>query len=433
MINTYEEAVEWIHSFMPFGIKPGLKRMEWMLNKVDNPHRRLKTIHVAGTNGKGSTVNYMRSILQTAGYEVATFTSPYIETFNERISINGEPIPNDELLQLVQDVKPIVDSVEVETDLGSPTEFEIITFMAMFYFANVSKPDIVLFETGLGGRLDSTNVIYPMLSLITNVSYDHMNILGNELTDIAKEKAGIIKNGVPLITTETKEEVLDVFLRIAKEKKAKVYKYGIDFNSTHQNSSNDGETFTLKASLFPAKEYKISMKGEHQVRNASLAIMAINYLRVYYSLLIEEEDIKRGLLEASWIGRFETVSTNPLVIIDGAHNEEGMKSLTTTLKKHYPSKKKIAVFAANKDKEINEMLRHLYTEIDHITFTIFPFHRAASAKELFETSVFHSKDYNEDYQETLQKRIASISEDEMLIVTGSLYFISEIRKYFKKM
>jgi dihydrofolate synthase / folylpolyglutamate synthase len=432
MISTYEEAVEWIHSFTPFGIKPGLKRMEWMLEKLDNPHRRLKTVHVAGTNGKGSTVNYMRAILQEAGLEVGTFTSPFIELFNERISVNGTPIADEDLLQLVQQLKPIVESVPVETELGSATEFEIITVIAIVYFAKVSQPDIVIFEVGLGGRFDSTNVIYPMLSLITNVSYDHMNILGNSLADIAKEKAGIIKSGVPVITTATNEEVLDIFSNIAADKKARMYKYGDAFSSSLLTSTEEGEAFSLKSSLFPEKNYRISMKGEHQVKNASLAIMAINYLRVYYSLIIEEKDIEIGLEKANWIGRFEKVSSEPLVIIDGAHNEEGVKSLAATLQKHYPQKKMKAIFAANKDKEINKMLEHLYAVVEEITFTSFPFHRAATAKELYDQANCKNKAYHENFQQLLRQKLATVKDDEMLVVTGSLYFISEVRSYFNK-
>jgi dihydrofolate synthase / folylpolyglutamate synthase len=432
MITTYEEAVEWIHSFMPFGIKPGLKRMHWMLGKLGNPERRLKTIHVAGTNGKGSTVNYMRSILQEAGLEVGTFTSPYIELFNERIAINGQPIADADLLRLVQEVQPIVEDVALHKELGSPTEFEIITLIAFVYFAKISQPDIVIFEVGLGGRFDSTNVVYPMLSLITNVSYDHMNILGNTLTEIAREKAGIIKSGVPVITTETNDEVLNVFSEVAKENKARMYRYGNEFTSQAYKSADKGETFFIKSNLFPEKNYHISMKGEHQVKNASLAVMAVHYLRVYYSLIIEEKDIAQGLLKAIWIGRFETVSKNPLVIIDGAHNEEGVKSLAQTLTTHYPHKKIKAIFAANKDKEIDKMLEQLYNIIEEITFTSFPFHRAASAKELYELSTYEQRHYSEDYQQLLEETLQNIQDDEMVIITGSLYFISEIREFFKK-
>ncbi len=190
MVRTYEEAVAWIHGRLRLGMKPGLKRMEWMMEKLGHPERRVRAVHIGGTNGKGSTVAYLRSILQAAGYSVGTFTSPYVEQFNERISINGEPIRDEEIVELVQTIKPLADELE-QTELGGPTEFEVITAMMLDYFRQ-KKPiqDIVLIEVGLGGRLDSTNIIYPLLSVITNVSYDHMNILGDTLDQIAAEKRG---------------------------------------------------------------------------------------------------------------------------------------------------------------------------------------------------------------------------------------------------
>ncbi len=192
MVHTYEEAIGWIHSRLKFGIKPGLERMRWMLGELDNPERHIKCIHLAGTNGKGSTLTYMRYMLEAETYKVGTFTSPYIETFNERISVNGKPISDQEITDLVNIVKPVVEKLD-ETEFGEATEFEIITVMAMYYFGKVNICDLVLFETGLGGRFDSTNVVYPVLTIITNIGHDHMHILGNTLAEIAYEKSGNYK------------------------------------------------------------------------------------------------------------------------------------------------------------------------------------------------------------------------------------------------
>lgn len=192
MFHTYNEALNWIHSRLRLGIKPGLKRMEWMMEKLNHPERRLRTVHIGGTNGKGSTVTFLRSILQEAGYSVGTFTSPYFEQFNERISVNGTPVTDQEITELANVIFPLAEELE-KTELGGPTEFEVITAMSIYYFSKINPVDIVIFEVGLGGRFDSTNIIYPLLSIITSIGLDHTNILGHSISEIAFEKAGIIK------------------------------------------------------------------------------------------------------------------------------------------------------------------------------------------------------------------------------------------------
>src|SRR5690606_15259339 len=206
----------------------GLSRMEWMMERLGHPENKIKAIHVAGTNGKGSTVSYLRNILQEAGYKVGTFTSPYIEAFNERISVNGKPISNDEIVSLLQVIKPLAEELE-ETELGGPTEFEVITAMALYHFGQASDIDFVIMEVGLGGRLDSTNVITPLISVITSIGFDHMNILGDTIEEIAAEKAGIIKRYVPVITAVDQQKAIEVISKKAKEEKSPFYQLGTDF------------------------------------------------------------------------------------------------------------------------------------------------------------------------------------------------------------
>lgn len=337
MIHTYEEAIGWIHSRLKFGIKPGLERMRWMLEELGNPERHIKCVHLAGTNGKGSTLTYMRYMLEDAKYKVGTFTSPYIETFNERISVNGTPIADEEITELVKMVKPVVEKLD-ETDLGEATEFEIITVMAICYFGKVNFCDVVLFETGLGGRFDSTNVIHPVLTIITNIGHDHMHILGNTLGEIAYEKAGIIKSGVPVITGVQDEEALQVIQKVAKENRANLYEMGNHFTALHKQSSENGEQFDFTCPFASFEDVRIAMKGSHQVGNAALALMAVMYVKTYLSFLIEEEEIRTGLQEAYWVGRFEKLQSNPDIIIDGAHNPEGIESLVKTVESHYKDK-----------------------------------------------------------------------------------------------
>ena len=228
MIHTYNEAIDSIDSRLRLGIKPGLIRMEWMLEKLGHPEREMKLIHVGGTNGKGSTVTYLRSILNEAGYRVGSFTSPYIEQFNERISVDGKPITDEEITELVNVIKPLADELE-NTDIGSPTEFEVITAMAIYYFAKMNPMDINVFEVGLGGRFDSTNVVNPLLSIITNIGMDHTQILGDRIEQIAYEKAGIIKSGIPVFTAAKVESAYAVLQEESATKNTSIFKLGRPF------------------------------------------------------------------------------------------------------------------------------------------------------------------------------------------------------------
>ncbi|WP_017150637.1 bifunctional folylpolyglutamate synthase/dihydrofolate synthase [Bacillus bingmayongensis] len=431
MVHTYEEAISWIHSRLKFGIKPGLERMQWMLEELGNPERHIKCVHLAGTNGKGSTLTYMRYMLEAGKYKVGTFTSPYIETFNERIGVNGKPIADTEIIELVNMVKPVVEKLD-ETNLGEATEFEIITVMAICYFGKMNFCDIVLFETGLGGRFDSTNVVYPVLTIITNIGHDHMHILGNTLAEIAYEKAGIIKSGVPVITGVQDEEALEVIQKVAKGKNANLYELGKQFIAVHQRSDEDGEHFDFSCPFASFEEVQISMKGSHQVGNAALALMGVMYLKTYLSFLMEEEHICTGLSEAYWIGRFERLQSNPDVIIDGAHNPEGIASLVKTVEAHYNDKNVIVLFTALGDKQLDNMVGQLETIADEMIFTTFTFDRAISAEELAAYSHKETKQVFENWKEAVDAKINDLQENDVFIITGSLYFISEVRKYIRE-
>lgn len=428
---TYEEAVGWIHNRLKFGIKPGLERMEWMLQQLDNPERRITCVHLAGTNGKGSTLTYIRSILEQAEYKVGTFTSPYIESFNERISINGTPIPDEDIAELVSVVKPVAEALD-ETELGAATEFEILTVMAFYYFGKINPCDIVLLETGLGGRLDSTNVIHPVLSVITTIGYDHMHVLGETLEEIASEKAGIIKSGVPVITGVSQQEALAVIGETAKKKQAKVYTLGKEFSAEYAQSATDGETFTFEGPFGCMEHLRITMKGMHQVQNAALAVMTVYYLKTYQSFLVEEESIRQGLKKAFWLGRFEQLSNSPLIVVDGAHNPEGIASLVQTVQSHFSDKRVTILFSALGDKKIDEMVAGLETIANRIVFTTFDFPRAVSPDLLAEHCRNTQKDVYKDWKEAVNNITQMLTGDDLFLITGSLYFISEVRKYIRE-
>ncbi|KAB2338730.1 bifunctional folylpolyglutamate synthase/dihydrofolate synthase [Cytobacillus depressus] len=432
MFTTYEEAVSWIHSRLRLGVKPGLKRMEWMMEKLNHPDRRMKSVHIGGTNGKGSTVTYLRSILQEAGYAVGTFTSPYFEQFNERISLNGVPISDEEIVRLANDIYPL--AVELEkTDLGGPTEFEIITAMAFQYFGNVNPVDIVLFEVGLGGRFDSTNIVLPILSIITNIGLDHTGILGDTHAAIAFEKAGIIKPGISIVTAVKQEEAINVIKEKAAEMKSPIYLLGEQMAIKAHHSTEKGEVFTLKS---PYKEWdnlEISMAGKHQTENAALAVMAAEVLNKFYAFLIEDEHIYTGFQKAYWPGRFEIISLKPTIVIDGAHNEEGISALVSELNNRYKNNKISLIFTALADKKLDKMIMKLDAIADKITFVEFNYPRAAQAESLFDMSKNSNKTFNKDWKSAIEENISAQKEDEVLVITGSLYFLSEMKPYLMKL
>jgi dihydrofolate synthase / folylpolyglutamate synthase len=424
---NYEQAVEWIHSRLRLGIKPGLMRMNHLLEKLGNPHQKHKTVHIGGTNGKGSTVTYLRNVLQEAGYTVGTFTSPYFERFNERISINGEPVSDEDLTLLVDKIKPIAESME-QSEWGGPSEFEVITAMSFYYFAELKPVDLVLYEVGLGGRLDSTNVITPMLSVITSIGMDHMQFLGNRMEDIAFEKAGIIKPNVPVISGVHQPEAVKVIEETALEMKSDLFQLGQDFSVKRIALLEKGERFEY-ISLLQHDTFELSMIGNHQINNAAIAIKAIDLLVKNQEMKIAPEHIKAGLKRASWPGRMEALSDIREIYIDGAHNPEGVAALVKTIKDRFLHKRVTVLFSALHDKELKLMITQLEEAVDSIGFTTFDFPRVASVEELYEVSSHPNKAEVHNWKDYLENKILSMQEDEVLLITGSLYFLSEVKPY----
>ncbi|MGR9049183.1 bifunctional folylpolyglutamate synthase/dihydrofolate synthase [Halobacillus faecis] len=424
----YEEAIAWIHSREKFKVKPGLKRMEWMMERLGHPEKKFRSVHIAGTNGKGSTLSFLRHILQQQGMSVGTFTSPYIERFNERISVDGQAIEDEVLAELVIRIRPLSEELR-QTPLGEPTEFEIITAMAMLYFSEAAL-DIVLMETGLGGRFDSTNILTPVLSLITNIGHDHMNVLGSTIAEIAEEKAGIIKPEIPVVTGVKQQEAIKVITKKAQSCHSKVFRLYDDFDVTHQSSSHEGESFVFSNGTFHSETFVSQMKGPHQVENASLAIQSAEVLSSL-GIQMDRSLYEKGIASTRWPARFEIVKDKPLTIIDGAHNEEGTSALVETVKRHYSGKKIILVYSALEDKPVKKMLKHLETVVDTAYMTTFDFPRALKGHELAEYSGITKTFAVEDYKQAIRKASSNVGEGDVLLITGSLYFISQVREYFE--
>ncbi|WP_017185568.1 bifunctional folylpolyglutamate synthase/dihydrofolate synthase [Alkalibacillus haloalkaliphilus] len=425
-----QEAINWIHKQLKFGIKPGLARVEMLLQRLGDPHKQLKTIHVAGTNGKGSTTTFLREILQQHGFKVGAFTSPYIEIFNERISINGEPIPAQDLVKLVKQVRPICEELAGTQD-GAPTEFEVITVMAFMYFVEQSV-DYAIIEVGLGGRLDSTNVITPVVSVITTIGYDHIHILGDTVEEITYEKAGIIKPSTPVISGVKQVEAQNIIEKRSKDYQTSVLQLGKDFKKNIVNTNGDEECFTFECEDVKFDDIKMSMKGYHQIDNASLAIQSYLTIANIEGFPVQTEAVYKGIYNAYWPGRFEMIQKAPDVILDGAHNVEAIKTLVTTVNSRYERAKVTVLCSFIQNKPINEMLSILSKDYNNIALTTFDFFNNYGYYELKEKYENGNVKVEEDWKKAYNSTLEALEADEVLVVTGSLYFISEVKKALKE-
>ena len=410
----YQEALDWIHGQLKFGIKPGLERMAWMLEELGNPQDNLKAVHIVGTNGKGSTVNALQTIFSQAGYEVGTFTSPYIIDFKERISINGQMISEEDLLDLVERVKPVVERLPKETEHENATEFEIITVLMFLYFGQVHPVDIAFIEAGMGGLHDSTNLFSPLVVICPSIGLDHQAVLGNTHAEIATEKAGVLKNGASFIYATDRTDVRDVFKQKANEEGSKTYELGKDFTAEGSSHSFD---FIYKEQRLEG--IALAMAGQHQVANASLAIMASLLLQKDYPK-VTPELIKDALAHASWLGRTEFLMPN--LMIDGAHNNESVKVLIDLLRSEYADKDIELLFAAIDTKPIDSMLAQLES-VGDLTVTSFEYPNSVKLDKYPVTYKQVS-----DFQTWIEEHVTA-NDDKLYVITGSLYFISQVRKW----
>ncbi|MFW0759678.1 MULTISPECIES: bifunctional folylpolyglutamate synthase/dihydrofolate synthase [Staphylococcus] len=414
---NYLDSLYWIHERTKFGIKPGVKRMEWMLDKLNNPQFNINGIHVGGTNGKGSTVAYLRSALVDNGYEVGTFTSPFIETFNERISLNGVPISDDAIVELVQKVKPVSEALEIETELGTATEFEIITTMMFLYFGEIHPVDFVIVEAGLGIKNDSTNVFKPILSILTSIGLDHVDILGDTYVDIAKDKGAIIKPETPVIYAVKNEDALKIIRDFVEQQNAEGIELDRDISVISQ-----GEEFTYRYKNYELETLILNMLGEHQKENAALAITALIELNESGLVELDFNKMINGIEAVNWTGRIEKVKDEPLMIIDGAHNLESVEALITTLKDYYKLDNVDVLYAAINGKPIHAMVDQLKTIASTMYITDFDFPKACTKEEIYDEIRFEQKETVDDFVRFIENY-----EGQGLVITGSLYFISEVK------
>ena len=415
MFTSIHDGVAWIESVKKFGDKLDLSRMELATTILGHPERKLNVIHIAGTNGKGSTVSYLKHILLEQGYSVGTFTSPYIVRFNERITFNYNDISNDELLFYINKVYSLHNEVLNQFN-EVITFFELITLISFLYFYD-KQPDYVLYEVGLGGSLDATNVVTPIMTAITSISFDHMGVLGNTLTDIALNKLGIVKEGIPLITAIDQEELFDLFTVYTDRHHSDLVI--IDRKDITNQEYSSHTNFNYKN-----MKYQISLLGVHQVVNASLAIEIIKQLEQKNLVSVSEENLRNGLLKTHWPGRMEMFGN---IILDGAHNIGGSTVLRDSMKALFEGKYIKVLFTSMADKEYFDNIQIIETIADEMYFTEFDYPRCETAKNLFAVSSHQAKHIRTNAIEALNE-LRDLKKDEILLITGSLYFISYIRK-----
>ncbi|VPE36628.1 dihydrofolate synthetase [Streptococcus pneumoniae] len=423
------ENNQWIANYRTDQPHFGLERMVELLALRGNPHLKLKVLHIGGTNGKGSTIAFLKKMLEKLGLRVGVFSSPYLIHYTDQISINEESISEARLEALMADYQSLLEG-EAVANLQGTTEFEIITALAYDYFAS-EQVDVAIMEVGMGGLLDSTNVCQPILTGITTIGLDHVALLGDTLEAIAEQKAGIIKQGMPLVTGRIAPEALAVIDRIAEGKDAPRLAYGTDYQVRHQESVVTGEVFDYTSAVRQGR-FQTSLLGLYQIENAGMAIALLDtFCQEDGRELASNDFLGQALEETSWPGRLEIVSRDPLMILDGAHNPHAIKALLVTLQERFADYHKEILFTCIKTKALEDMLDLLGAMPDtELTLTHFADSRATDESVLKEAAKSRNLSY-QDWHDFLEQNLTDKKEEKQTvrIVTGSLYFLSQVRAY----
>ena len=420
---TYEEALSYIHSICWKGSKLGLDRTRELLGKLDDPQKELKFIHIAGTNGKGSTAAMLSSILEEAGYRVGLYTSPFINRFNERMQVNHQPIPDEELAALTEYVRPYADAMA-----DSPTEFELITALAMVWFAR-QKCDIVVLEVGMGGELDSTNIIdVPEAAVIAAMGLDHVKELGPTMADIARAKAGIIKEGGRVVSYGGNSEADEVIAAVCRARNASLYQP--DFSAIVPGDfSLEGQTFSYKG----WRGLRIPLVGAYQMNNAAVVLETVEVLR-QRGWSVSDEAVRQGLADTRWPARFEVLRRDPVFIVDGGHNPHGIRATAESLRRLFPGRKITFVTGVMADKDVEHILGLIVPLADQF-FTVRPDNpRAMDAGELAARieAMGAKATACASVRDGVDRAIQAEGPHGVACALGSLYMSGEVRSCFGK-
>ena len=417
---NYQDALDYINGVQWLGSRPGLERVTELLRRLDEPQRRLRFIHIAGTNGKGSCAAMLASILKSAGYRTGLYTSPYLYRFNERMQINGQEIENGELAEIVTRIQPLADAMD-----DHPTEFELMTAAALLWYAE-KRCDIVVLEVGLGGRLDATNVIdSPEVSVIMNIGLDHTAILGGTVEQIAAEKAGIIKPGADCVLYQQSEGVTDVIRRACEEKGASLHM--ADFSAIEPEfDSLDGQVFSYKGDA-----YAIPLLGGHQRKNAAVVIETVEALR-RRGWHIPQDALEHGLYAVNWPARFELVSEEPCFVVDGGHNPQCAKTVADNLLAYFPDRRRVLLVGVLADKDYAGMMEILAPAADAFVCVAPDSARALPAEELAAHLARFGKPVTVcgSIREGVSETVDQAGEEGVACAVGSLYMAGEIRACF---
>jgi dihydrofolate synthase/folylpolyglutamate synthase len=422
----FQDAFDWLCSFDRYGWIFGLERITLLLEQLGNPHQELKVIHVAGTNGKGSVCKYISSILQKAGYTVGLYLSPHVERFSERIVVNNQEISKKDFACLVSQVRPFVDAMKKQNN--TPTFFEIVTALAFLHFKNCTV-DYAVVEVGLGGRFDATNVVNPLVSVITNISLEHTDILGKDIASIASEKAGIIKDHVPVVSAAVHDARVTIE-QVAKQRNTPVTWIDQPMwkRKTHQGREQE---FLIHGSF---KDYSVKtlMLGQHQGENIALAIAVVEQLQMG-GVYLTDSDIQDGITTASHPGRMEIVSENPLILLDGAHNPAGMSMLVKTIREDFSDYRLVLVLGVLKDKDLKTMVSTIVPISDEVIVTKSGNPRAADPQMLKEMITGSDANKNVVVEDSIPRAIDYAKhiakQKDLICVTGSLFTVGEARGY----
>jgi dihydrofolate synthase/folylpolyglutamate synthase len=424
---NYDEAVEWLFSIRRLGAERTLEPVYGLLKPLGDPYKSFKSIHVTGTNGKGSTSAMIASILRAAGYKVGLFTSPHLMEFTERIVVDGEQIPRADVVRLLERIRPIVEELHKGPEPIRPLFFDIVTAMAFKYFKEVCV-DFAVLEVGMGGRLDATNVVQPLVSVITNVSLEHTEVLGNTVLEIAREKGGIIKPGGVLVTATQDDEVYALFKEICGRLGSRIFRVGKDITFRKGISSLEGQSLRIKG-LRGSYDLFTPLLGDHQLLNASAAVGAVEALS-FSGVDVPAEAIARGLREVRWPGRLEVMQRRPLVVLDSAKDAEAMRALKEAVK-GFRHRRLIVVVSISSDKNIPLMIGYLTEVADRFIVTTHSvMGRAARPNIIVDEVTRHGKpcEVIAGVDEAVDRAISLAGEDDMVLVTGSVFLVGEARR-----
>ena len=432
----YQEALEYLLRFADYerlprsGIVWDLKRVERLLARLDNPQRYARSVHVAGTKGKGSTSAMIASILKHAGYKTGLYTSPHLLSFTERIQVNGKPIAEEDWARLTEIIKPEVEAENRIGDLGELTTFEILTAMAFLHFRQV-KAEYQVLEVGLGGRLDATNVVKPQVCVITSVSYDHMDVLGDTLAKIAGEKAGIIKPGAVVVSAPQFPEAIEVIERVCREKGVRLIKVGQDVTWERGDFNAEGQHFKV-GGLKEEYDLWIPLLGEHQMENAANAVAAVELLKDK-GAKIPAEDIAYGLAKVNWPGRLQVLGKEPWVIVDGAHNAYSMQRLGEALKTYFKYDKMKLILGFGGDKDIAGMAAEAVKMTGDIILVASRHPRAVKVEVLVEEfkKLGVTPRVADTVKDAIKLALDEAGPDDLICAAGSIFVIAEVMEWVK--